>query len=649
MKEFFKEFREREKYAYSEAIDFAKQYAATDLIPRSQHWKIFLEMADCAKRANRFRDARDWYRTVLQLERQMPHGWLEYAKMEEECGRLHSCDYLLKEAQGFSSFSDTLLIKCMKYFERVADFDSIKQILEKLESIDYKKKWKVIIEGIGIYSHLGNDHNQIEIETLTKRLPWCSPLFFEAAKLEERTGNLKQVINLCERGLLANSRFGPLWFLLFQTLEKLDLSSSKQQKIFILEFQDNKSLKTLFGISNSSFSLVEKISENSFKSAKNSLRRALESVSKEVFWKVWVNISLLFLKQGDIENSRKCLTQACLTCPNGVRWKIWLTAVRYELYFQVFIQDCVTISNMKIIKLIERALVDVPKKSISLVLIELSKIAEVSGEKQEAFEVLNLARKHSETDWRVYLESANLMRRLNLSKKGFYLLGEAVNKFSATGRLWAVRISLAAVEGYTIQLETFDVALKHVPKSGEVWCEGAKICLNPFAECFSLKIAKIRLEFAIQFTPQYGDSFVEYIRLFLLSLLVKLRYKTTPEVLEKEANSMKELKVLKLRCVNAAPNYGPLWLWCKKDTQESCSDVFDRVIKILCEELLFHKQQYLPAVRSSLKQNYQLAEEDYIKFSDGIVSAGYIFTNSQNIKGYQHRCKLVYGLDLLTI
>ena len=63
---------------------------------------------------------------------------------------------------------------------------------------------------------------------------------------------------------------------------------------------------------------------------------------------------------------------------------------------------------------------------------------------------------------------------------------------------------------------TLRQALEEVPKSGEVWCEGARLHLNPLSRTFDLLIAQRNLDFAIQFTPQYGDSFMEHLRLTLL-------------------------------------------------------------------------------------------------------------------------------------
>jgi hypothetical protein len=61
-------------------------------------------------------------------------------------------------------------------------------------------------------------------------------------------------------------------------------------------------------------------------------------------------------------------------------------------------------------------------------------------------------------------------------------------------------------------------ALREVPKSGEVWTEGARCHLNPLmVKSFRLGDAQKFLSFAIQFTPQYGDSFLEVLRVEILA------------------------------------------------------------------------------------------------------------------------------------
>ena len=61
--------------------------------------------------------------------------------------------------------------------------------------------------------------------------------------------------------------------------------------------------------------------------------------------------------------------------------------------------------------------------------------------------------------------------------------------------------------------------MQEIPKSGEVWCEGARLSMadSKVNGNFDYDKAEKYLNFAIQFTPQYGDSFLEMLKLYLLT------------------------------------------------------------------------------------------------------------------------------------
>lgn len=193
-------------------------------------------------------------------------------------------------------------------------------------------------------------------------------------------------------------------------------------------------------------------------------------------------------------------------------------------------------------------------------------------------------------------------------------------------------------------MRVFSHALRHVPKSGEVWAEGARLHMNPCSpyydtveagRClmFGLQVcacAAVGLKrtcdrrppmrmLVLQFTPQYGDSFVEWLRLCLLvaagfgthdeALLhddavrtatccsakgtsTEATFRNLEEVVDLSLEellatvdtSLVEQKyaccderanwllvtmlntclfVLLYRCMNADPNYGSMWFHCK--------------------------------------------------------------------------------------
>lgn len=75
--------------------------------------------------------------------------------------------------------------------------------------------------------------------------------------------------------------------------------------------------------------------------------------------------------------------------------------------------------------------------------------------------------------------------------------------------------------------------------------------MNPFGNLYDLTSAKKYLNFAIYFTPQYGDSFIEALKLnYLLS-----------------CNN--QIKNLKKKTYCAQPNYGHLWYYCKNSMKET--------------------------------------------------------------------------------
>ena len=72
---------------------------------------------------------------------------------------------------------------------------------------------------------------------------------------------------------------------------------------------------------------------------------------------------------------------------------------------------------------------------------------------------------------------------------------------------------------------------------------------HPQNTYYDLEMARKYLEFAIQFTPQYGDSFLEMLK---LSMLLP-QNETTREL----NNQVRQY------CIHAEPNYGVLWFYFK--------------------------------------------------------------------------------------
>jgi len=82
----FKEMKELEKEGFSAVLKFS--FARIIQLPKKVHWRLILDLADFAKRESRFREAKLLFKLVSYLQPYAYQGWLEYSKMEEECGNM---------------------------------------------------------------------------------------------------------------------------------------------------------------------------------------------------------------------------------------------------------------------------------------------------------------------------------------------------------------------------------------------------------------------------------------------------------------------------------------------------------------------------------------------------------------------------------
>jgi tetratricopeptide (TPR) repeat protein len=502
---FFRQFKLKEKQEGAQAAkDFANRYF--DLLPEKIHWKIYLEMADLAKRENSVKEARMWYKRVNELQPYASQGWLEYAKMEEECGELSRCEEILRTGLQYCPYNEGLLVKGIKHWERMGELKTARSLLGRLKNVAVERAWRTIMEGGLLEARAGNSIIARKVfQYLMRNVPWYGPIYQEAFRFEEKCEEYERAISIVERGLRENPRYGPLWF--------------------------------------SALRLYEKTANGNLDKTRQTVERAMRSISKELVWKIYFEAAQVEERASNLQLARTAYVQSVYHCPENLRWKVWLGGARMEL-------NCDSLDTAR--SLLYRSLAEVPAKMKAMVLLECSRLEEYAGNLAEARSILAKARHETKHEWKVFLESTLLEMRANNIPGAVQEAKEALKIHTGTGRLWAVLIQLKQNEGEPEQMGVFQEALREVPKSGEVWCEGARIELTRG----NLAEARKYLDFAIQFTPQYGDSFIEYLRLELIE-------KANDEAIRK----------LEQLCVNADPNYGAMWLHCKRHPLDSTRQV----------------------------------------------------------------------------
>jgi tetratricopeptide (TPR) repeat protein len=470
----------------------------------------------------------------------MNQGWLEWSKMEEECGNLEQSLLILRKGARTNSYNEVLLTKAIKQHERLNNLNGAREMLGKLQEEAIETTWRTVLEGSLLESRAGNiEMARKLLSALMKRVSWYGPIYHEAFRLEEKAEYFERALVVVQKGLFELPRYGPLWFGLLRIMERKDMIDEANkwatgEVVPILRRTRTESQKAICSISRE---LVWKIH---FEQAQIE-ERAMEIVA--LGRHLSTGRSLAECRHELSSVARKCYTQSLMTCPSNLRWKVFLAGSRLELA-----TEQIPTAHL----LLRQAKAEVPEKSKYHVYLECSRLEEFLGNVDTARKILWIARREIKNEWKIYLEAVLVEARAGNMVGAIYLADKALSMDSGSGRLWALLVQLVhrcewknRILSYEETLEKIDEgedridcaqitppadykipskytvlcrALCVVPKSGEVWCEGARTLLNPLSlKYFDLGKAQKYLSFSIQFTPQYGDSFIEYIRLEMLT------------------------------------------------------------------------------------------------------------------------------------
>lgn len=506
-------------------------HTTINAVETGERWMLLLQLADMAKKENEFETARGLFHSAVKAQPTSCQGWLDYAKMEEECGDLQHCQSLLlrgvKACQPFPN-NEVLLVRAIKLEERLNNIPAAHKLLSThLSNTPLEKSWRVLLEGAMLDARVGHwDVARKVFDFLLKHVPWYGPIYHQYSLFEERCEEFDKAINVIEKGLKEIPRYGPLWFSAIRLYEKLPKHHSKLPA---------------------------------------ALERASEVLLKDLKWKVFFEWAQVEDRAGNLAQSRAAYVHAAALCPENLEWKVWHAGSRTEA----------VAGNWKAARaLMSRALVTVPAKMRPVVLLEQARLEEFAGCVDVAREVLDEAKVSAKHEWKVFLERVLLEVRAGNFEAAVREVHESLLVHSGTGRLWAILLQLWTRFGIEAQRLLFKRALQEVPKSGEVWCEGARNYIK------RRKWGKARtcLIFAAQFTPQYGDTFIEYLRCELL-----------------ETGHFSDPCPIEQQCINADPNYGPLWLHCKRNVLDSPKQVLRNARQMLYDALALKRDNVFAA------------------------------------------------------
>jgi hypothetical protein len=334
------------------------------------------------------------------------------------------------------------------------------------------------------------------------------------------------------------------------------------------------------------------------------------------------------LARDDLARARHLLAESLVRCAPGQRHKLLLTATIIELI-------C---GNCEIpALLLNWTLKITPAKSKLSVLILWAKTCEIDGQPERACAIFRQIVADYWAEWRVFLEFAQFFVHQRNVEQAIAVLDDGLKKHPGSGRLWAVRVQLEAFRGIEGQTVILKKAVEAVPKSGEVWCEAARIALNPLSRFFNLAAAKRYLEFAYRFTPQHGDSLVEMLRV---------------ELLEKGANA--DCGEIRKKFLCSEGNYGLLFIFMRQLTENPLSEVFAKSVMVVREDIARNRKVYARAIARSAfvlgsiaseqgRLEQMIGAEPSWKFAFGLTNVGEMVLNPALCSTRQEAMSIILG------
>lgn len=192
------------------------------VVPACVYSKIILEVACQAKRENLMKEARQLFMHAIQNAPHLIQSYIEFAKMEEEAGKLKTSKMILLEGLEQAPLSTSLLVKVLRLDEKQGNYNAARQLLGRLRYVHIHKAWRVILEGASLEARAGRLVIARKIyKYLMNNVPFYGNVFHEASLLEEKWNNIEAAIRICEQGLILNPRYAPLYITLIRLHEKL--------------------------------------------------------------------------------------------------------------------------------------------------------------------------------------------------------------------------------------------------------------------------------------------------------------------------------------------------------------------------------------------------------------------------------------------
>ncbi|KAK8800002.1 hypothetical protein WA588_002821 [Blastocystis sp. NMH] len=535
-------------------------------------------------------------RAYRALSRECPNcslTWSEWSRFESDHGCIRAASAVILQGLENMPGNEVLLEKRLKLAERLGDCNGILFSAREFLSLRGGKSARNVVEAGEALAKCNRGyaasvcfHSLSKHDYLTQ-----GSLFLDFVRFVLKSENYGEAVELLKSSLPKLSKYSPIWFYTLSVLE-----------------QDH----TIFA----PYGDIHARSTNQMLAS--FLRQALRHLPEEPKWKVfyiaaqaqlrsfthirlWTRTHKRFLPAFCAEYPRvvrQCLQylHCCVQhCPTDYQWKVWLLAGRVL---------ALAGRRKTAIQCLVRSTEIAPSRSTHAVCLELARILDFIGKPKTAGSVIEQTAIRFPEEWKIVLERVQQLLREDDIRGAYALNCTALRGHFTAGRLWSSIIQLThQIYGAARALDVFAVALQYVSRSGEVWCEGARIFMNPTSRFFHPRNAQRCLNLAILFTPQYGDSFIEAIRLSMITSEELLYFgRSKNPCFLSYLLSARDYSPLIHKCIYSDPNYGSCWFRAKLFPLGSTEEVLFRAIKFTAHEIAVVSNVYYDAMLGYAKR-----------------------------------------------
>ena len=503
--------------------------------------RIVRSAAECAKRLSNIQLAIDLFEMGTTVDPASQASWIDRSKFLDELGEYTRAEDVLRIGIGHVQQSEQLARKLLKMYERSGNMREARAFLGEVARWGSADADSIFVEGALFELRQGRIELAMELlQMLKARKDWKANVYSELVQFFERAGELQAIAGIVEEGVKVSPRNA----LVCQALLKIQPDAQSMVKI---------------------------------------LRESRAKWTSEFTDKMVTTVCETLAARQSLGNVRSLMAEAIVQCSSRQRYKLLVTAATIE-----FVHSDPSLTPL----ILDFAVQVTPSKARPTVLILLAKVYEYSGEFDRALASYERVAREYSAEWRVFLELAQFHVHRSDIPSAIAALKQGLQQHPGSGRLWAFRVQLEAFVSLSSQVEVLVEAINAVPKSGEVWCEAARIALNPLSEYFNLEAANQYLEFAYRFTPQHGDTLIELVRVKIL-----------------KEGPMADMTEIEKRFISSEGNNGMLYIFLRQMDDRPPRDVFRDAVREVAKDVHANRKAYARAMARSAFVVHSIQEE----------------------------------------